>query len=115
LFYNQGLWVEQMQAKYQIDEHFLLQNLRKWTLGYGSVFLKIDNGLGKEMRWKVGDGHSINVWLDNWCANESLATLLRVNDYSLINTSLKASHFITKGKEWDIVRLSSLVDPVHLH
>jgi len=37
-----------------------------------------------------------------------------VNDYSNINTSLKVSHFITKDKEWDIVDLSSLVDPIHL-
>jgi len=68
----------------------------------------------KGLRWKVGNGLNINFWLDNWRANDSLANLLKVMDYSLIDTSFKVSHLISLAKEWNIAKLASLVDPVHL-
>ena len=37
-----------------------------------------------------------------------------MTDHSLIDKSLKVSQFITSNKDWDIARLTSLVDPVHL-
>ena len=62
----------------------------------------------------MGNGVNINFWLDNWCANDSLANLLNIMDLSLIDTSLKVSQFITTTKEWDTAQLSLLVDSVHL-
>ena len=51
---------------------------------------------------------------DNWCANDSLANLLKVIDLSLIETSLKVSQFTTESREWDVARLTILVDSVHV-
>ena len=114
LFYCQSLWVEQMQAKYQLDENFFAiqpKNMDSWVW---KCILKNRHHFRKGVRWKVGNGLNINFWLDNWCANNSLANLLQVTDHSLIDTSLKVSHFIGATKEWGITKLNSVVDPVHL-
>ena len=67
----------------------------------------------KGIRWKVGSGTNINFWLDNWCANDSLVSMLGIMDTSLINKSLKVSHFITTAHEWDVTKLNGLVsDPL---
>jgi len=47
LFYGQSLWVEQMHAKYQLDENFFAikpKVVDSWSRG---VFLKITTNLGK--------------------------------------------------------------------
>ena len=63
----------------------------------------------KGVRWKVGNGRSINLWLDNWCTNDSLVNMLHITDLSCINTSLQVSHFISPSQEWDIVKLNSII------
>jgi len=40
--------------------------------------------------------------------------LHQVTDHSHIDTSLKVSDFISPTKEWDIAKLQSVVDPLHL-
>ena len=62
----------------------------------------------------MGDGTKINVWLDNWCANEPLATLLAIQDISQLDISLKVSHFISSEKEWDLFKLKELVADAQL-
>jgi len=62
----------------------------------------------------VGDGIKIHLWLDKWCANDNLVTMLAISDMSLIDTSLIVSQFITNAKEWDVMKLKELVDDVHL-
>jgi len=37
-----------------------------------------------------------------------------VVDLSLIDTSLKVSQFIIEGREWNVARLTVLIDSVHL-
>ena len=114
LFYGQSLWVEQIQAKYQLDASFFAiqpKNMDSWVW---KCTHKNRLPFRKGVRWKVGNGLNINFWLDNWCVDDSLANLLQVTDHSVIDTSLKVSHFISPTKEWDIVKLKSMVDPVHL-
>jgi len=62
----------------------------------------------------VGDGIRIHFWLDNWCANVNLVTLLNISDISQIDASLMVSHFITDAKEWDVTKLKEVMDDVHL-
>ena len=114
LFYHQGLWVDQMQVKHQLDEFFFAIKPKKMDFWVWKCLLKIRQQFRKIVWWKVGNGLNINFWLDNWCANDSLANLLQVTDHSLIDTFLKISHFISITKEWDIVKLNSVVDLVHL-
>jgi len=80
-----------MQAKYQIDENFFAIKAKKYYSWAWKCILKNRHQFRKGVRWKVGNGININFWLDNWCADDSLANLLKVIDLSLIDTSLKVS------------------------
>jgi len=62
----------------------------------------------------VEDTTRIHFWLDNWCVNVNLVTLLNISDISQIDTSLMVSHFVTDAKEWDVMKLKELLDDIHL-
>jgi len=114
LFHNQSLWVEQMQAKYQIDKNFFVVEPKRHDSWAWKCILKNWQQFRKWVKWQVGNGANINSCRDNWCTNDSLTNLLKVLDLALINTSLKVSQFITKSREWDVVRLTALVDSIYL-
>jgi len=106
--------VEQIQGKYLIDANFFSIKPKKLDSWAWKCILKNPLQFRKRIQWKVGNGISINFWLDNYYANDSLANMLNITNNSLIDTSLKVSHFITGNKEWDVARLQPLVDLVQL-
>ena len=114
LFHEQSLWVEQMKAKYSINEHFFDVACAKYDSWAWRCILRNRYQFRKGIRWKVGDGTRIHFWLDNWCANDNLVSLLAVSDISQLDTSILVSYFITGTKEWDILKLNDLVDAVTL-
>jgi len=113
LFHDQGLWVEQIRTKYQIDANFFALKAKKYDFWAWKCILNNWQQFRKGVGRKVGNWVNINFWVDNWCANDSLANLLNIMDLSLIDTSLKVSQFITTTKESDTVQLSLLVDSIH--
>ena len=103
-----------MQAKYQFDVNFFALNTKKNDSWAWKCILNNRQQFRKGVRQKVSNGININFQLDNWCANDSFANLLNIMDLSLIDTSLKVSHFIMATNEWDTAQLRLLVDPIHL-
>ena len=91
-FNEQNLWLDQRIAKYSIDENFFLLQPRPLDSWAWKCILKTREQFRKDIRWKVGDGKSINFWLDNWYANDCLAALMGIQDTSSIDTSLRVSH-----------------------
>ena len=67
-----------MIAKYSINEKFFIVKPRPSDFSAWKCILKNREQFHKGIRWEVGDGKSINFWLDNWCANDSLATLMGI-------------------------------------
>jgi len=78
-----------MIAKYSINENFFIVKPRLLDSWVWKCIIKNQKQFRKGIRWKVGDGKGISFWLDNWCANDSLATLMGVRDTSSIDTSLR--------------------------
>ena len=103
-----------MSAKYSINENFFIAKSKQSNSWTWNCILKNRDQFRKGIQWKARDGTNLNFWLDNWCVNDSLANLLNITNSSLIDTSLKVSHFITGNKDWDVARLQALVDPVQL-
>jgi len=99
-----------MIAKYSINENFFIVKPRPSHSWVWKCILKNREQFRKGIRWKVGDGKSINFWLDNWWANDSFATLKGIRDTSSIDTSLRVSHVISANNEWDITKLQGLVN-----
>ena len=110
LFHEQSLWVDQMRAKYPINEQFFATGCAKNDSWAWKCILRNRLQFRKGIRWKVGDGTCIRFWTDNWCANDSLLSLLAIDDTSHLDLSLLVSHFITSTKEWDVFKLKQFVD-----
>ena len=77
-----------MIAKYCINENFFIVKPRSSDSWAWNCILKNREQFRKGIRWKIGDEKSINFWLDNGCANDSLAALIGIRDTSSIDTSL---------------------------
>ena len=102
-----------MCAKYPINEKLFGAEPKPYDSWAWKCILKNRSVFRKGIRWKVGSGMNINFWLDNWCANDSLLSMLGIRDSSLVDTSLKVSQFITSAREWDVTKLKGLVsDPL---
>ena len=61
------------------------------------------------MRWK-NEITNINFWLDNWCGNESLATMLSTKG-TYFQLGLAFYYIFKKG---DIKKLKVLPNDVHI-
>ena len=77
--------MEHMHAKYPIGDNFFLSKTKKGESSAWQCILKNLHQFGKGIRWKVGHAQDINLWLNNWCANDSLKSLFGIYDYSLID------------------------------
>jgi len=102
-------WVQHMRAKYGSPEHFFVLRSKRTDSWVWKCLLRARPFLKQGMRWKVGNGSSINFWTDSWCSEDSLVTMLDLDPSSLPEADIKVSAFITPGKQWDTPKLRHLV------
>jgi len=98
-----------MWAKYGSPEHFFVLRPKRTDSWVWKCLLRIRPFLKQEMRWKVGNGSSINFWTDAWCSEDSLITMLELDPSSLPEADIKVSAFITPDKQWDLPKLRDYV------
>jgi len=94
-------WSKRVQS-IQLMRTFFMDKPKQSDSWACKCILKNQSQFRKCIRWKVGDGTNIDLWLDNWCTNESLATLMGVTYTSSFVKSIKVSH---NDNEWDIAKL----------
>jgi len=100
-----NFWVEQMRAKYGSPEKFFASRAKQSDSWVWKCLLQLRPLIKQGIRWKVGNGRTINFWTDNWCAEEPLASTLNVDPVNLPEVDIKVSEFITPEKQWDTVKL----------
>jgi len=61
------------------------------------------------MRWKIGNGHTISFWLDNWCHESPMVELLALGPSAHDISQVKVSEFITSTNLWDTDKLSQVL------
>ena len=59
------------------------------------------------LKWQLGNGKSINFWIDNWVFQEPLLNFAIRNNAE--NEQLKVEHFITPEKNWKKNELLQIV------
>jgi len=72
---------------YPINELFFTVRPRQsnsWAL---KCILKNQQEFRRGIRWKVSNGTLTNLWLDNWCDNDNLASLMGLHDTSSTDIS----------------------------
>jgi len=101
----ENLWVQQIRAKYGAPEHFFDTRPKPTDSWVWKCLLRLRPFIQRGIRWKVGNGQSINFWTDNWCSEESIASMLNLEHSTLSDIELKVKEFITPNKHWDTAKL----------
>jgi len=101
-----NLWVQQMRAKYGTPECFFEARFKPTDSWVWKSLLRLRPFIKQGIRWKVGNGRSINFWTDNWCAEDNLVSLLNMDHSSVPDMDMKVSAFISPDKHWDSSKLS---------
>ena len=86
LFNDHNLCANQVIAEYPINEYFFIVKPRPLDYWAWKCVLKNREQFHKDIRWKARDGKSIIFWLNDWCANDSVASLTGIRDTSSIDT-----------------------------
>jgi len=105
----ENLWVQQVRAKYGAPDHFFKSRPKRADSWVWKCLLRLRPFVQQGIRWKVGNGCSINFWTDNWCSDSSIVALLNLEPAAVSNINLKVQEFITPDKQWDTAKLSHYV------
>ncbi|GKC28564.1 RNA-directed DNA polymerase, eukaryota, reverse transcriptase zinc-binding domain protein [Tanacetum coccineum] len=70
------------------------------TMGWKSI-LSLRDKIRKHIRWKIGNGKSINVWQDNWCSVSPLSDFIGTRDIydAILSLNCSVNDIINNG-EW---------------
>ena len=110
---EKNYWVQQMRAKYCPPGEFFQYKKKQTDSWAWKCMLRARDFVKRGVRWKVGNGHTISFWFDNWCHELPLVEMIDP-DRAVNNMShVKVKEFITQDKVWDIAKLSQVL-PQHL-
>ena len=93
-----NFWVQQIRAKYGPPEQFFDSKAKQTDSWVWKCLLRLRPFIKQGIRWKVGNGRTINFWTDIWCADETLASILNVDLGNLPETDLKVSELYHPGE-----------------
>jgi len=105
----ENFWVQHMRAKYGPPEHFFALRSKRTDSWVWKCLLRIRPFLKQGMRWKIGNGSTINFWTDSWCSEDSLVSILYLDPLSVPEADIKVSAFITPDKQCDTPKLSNYI------
>ncbi|XP_056697878.1 uncharacterized protein [Spinacia oleracea] len=106
-----NLWVKIMRKKYlQNNNSFFTVKKKTRDSVIWNHILNQREILRKGIRWRLGNGKSINFWRDNWIGQYALIDL-PVIAQNASNEETTVAHFIDDRKNWNIEKLSSILPP----
>ena len=95
---SDNYWVQQIRAKYGALEQFFDSRPKSTDSWVWKCILRLRPFIQQGIRWKVGNGHSIQFWTDNWCSEDSIVSMLTLDPSALPDAKIKVSEFITPTK-----------------
>ncbi|XP_056690230.1 uncharacterized protein [Spinacia oleracea] len=110
LMNEENLWVSLIRKKYLSNSTFFEYIPKPKDSSIWRHILCQREILRKGIRWKLGNGKSINFWLDNWVIQDNLLSHLKLN-INTVNSNLRVADFILPNHEWDSDKLKSIVPP----
>jgi len=106
-----NLWVQMISAKYGNPDRFFTCKTRQSDSWVWKCILRLRPFIKQGLRWKLGNGKSINFWTDAWCLDVSLENKLGLDLSTLPDANCKVCDFITPGKQWDTAKLTQALPP----
>ena len=98
--------VRQIRAKYGPPNNFFRYKKKQADSWAWKCMLRTREFVKRGIRWKLGNGHTISFWLDNWCHESPLVELLAPSPSARDISQVKVSEFITSTNLWDTDKLS---------
>ena len=106
---DSSLWVQCLRTKYLAHCEFF-QYIKKGTDSpVWKSLLRHRHLLAQGIRWKLGNGHRISFWFDNWLDNCNLLEMLHVQAEDLSQPSVMVAEFITPQRQWNISKLCEVI------
>ncbi|XP_056697525.1 uncharacterized mitochondrial protein AtMg00310-like [Spinacia oleracea] len=105
-----NLWAKIMRKKYLQNNNFFSVKKKTRDSPIWSSILNQREILRKGIRWKLGNGNTINFWKDNWIGQYALSDLSGISSNHIME-DYTVSFFIDETKNWDIGKLSSVLPP----
>lgn len=95
---SNNYWVQQMRAKYGRPTSFFQYKKKQANSWVWKCMLRTREFVKRSIQWKLGNGHTISFWLDNWCHGSSLVELLAPGPSAHDISQVKVGEFITFAK-----------------
>lgn len=86
-------------------------HIRNFDSSITKVILQFRDLIREGIRWKIGNGKTINFWKDNWIRDRPLVEFCQ--NPLLLYDSMTIEQFFTLSHTWDIDCLSQVLQ-VHL-
>ncbi|GKA14013.1 hypothetical protein Tco_0693659, partial [Tanacetum coccineum] len=114
------LWIKQIYKEKLKDKSIWEAECdSNCTMGWKNI-LSLRVKIRKHVRWKVGNGRSVNVWHENWCSVSPLSDYIDSRDIynARLNNNCTINDIINEGRwnwpeEWksDFVELNQIQVP----
>ena len=109
---SHNFWVNLVRKRYLKNQSFFTYKPKQSDSAIWRKIMMQRDIIRKGIRWKIGNGHSILFWLDNWLTHSNLLDLLN-HPTAQVDLSLRLSSFILPNGTWDLPKIS-VVLPSHL-
>ncbi|XP_019155168.1 PREDICTED: uncharacterized protein LOC109152041 [Ipomoea nil] len=102
------LWVKVLKEKYVKDSSFLNATATTNSSWPWKSIIKGAKSLRSGIRWKVGNGNSLNFWHDHWMGSGPISSLPNVT-IPLDAHATTVGCMITRENTWDINAIQTLL------
>ena len=107
----ENFWVQMIIAKYGNPDRFFNCKPRQSDSWVWKCILRLRPFIKQGLRWKLGNGKTINFWTDAWCLDESLGAKVGSDLSSIPDVHCKVCDFFTSDKQWDSAKLGQVLPP----
>ena len=109
---HNNFWVNLVRKRYLKHHNFFTYKPKQSDSSIWRNIMMQRDIIRKGIRWKIGNGHNILFWLDNWLTHTNLLELTS-RAPAEVDLTVRLSHFIRPNGLWDWPKLQALL-PSHI-
>ncbi|KAJ7974654.1 Ribonuclease H [Quillaja saponaria] len=107
---NQSLWAQVMKAKYiKGSDLFQSQVAKPLDSPFWKAICKIWTDILFGMRWIMGDGKTVSLWVDDWVPHSRPLLSYATDPESIVDIRAKFQNYTTASGDWDATKLELIL------
>ncbi|KAJ7974647.1 Ribonuclease H protein [Quillaja saponaria] len=104
---NQSLWAQVMKAKYiKGGDLFQSQVAKPLDSPFWKAICKIWTDILFGMRWIMGDGKTVSLWVDDWVPHSRPLLSYATDPESIVDIRAKVQNYTTASGDWILTSLN---------